>query len=40
MVRLASYLIPKVSKATAIRDINRLLEFDCVVQIEGTKGRN
>ena len=32
--------LTKVSKATAVRDINQLVEFDCIVQIEGTQGRN
>ena len=32
--------LTKVSKATAVRDISQLLEFGCIVQIEGTQGRN
>ncbi len=32
--------LTKVSKATAIRDINQLVELNCIVQIEGTQGRN
>ncbi len=32
--------LTKVSKATAVRDISQLVEFGCIEQIEGTKGRN
>lgn len=32
--------LTKVSKATAIRDISELLEFECIEQVEGTAGRN
>ena len=32
--------LTKVSKATAVRDIVQLVEFGCITQIEGTKGRN
>ena len=32
--------LTKVSKATAVRDIGQLVEFGCIVQIEGTQGRN
>ncbi len=32
--------ITKVSKATAIRDILALVEYGCIKQVEGTKGRN
>ena len=32
--------LTKVSKATAIRDISELLEYGCIVQVEGTAGRN
>lgn len=32
--------LTKVSKATAIRDISELLEFECIKQIEGSAGRN
>ena len=30
----------KTSRATAIRDINELLEHGCIAQIEGSLGRN
>ena len=30
----------KTSRATAVRDINELLEYGCIAQIEGTLGRN
>ncbi|MCH9740126.1 MAG: DUF4172 domain-containing protein [Epsilonproteobacteria bacterium] len=30
----------KTSRATAVRDINELLEYGCIVQIEGSLGRN
>jgi Fic family protein len=32
--------ITKVSKATAVRDLASLIEFDCIRQIENTSGRN
>lgn len=32
--------LTKVSKATAVRDIVQLVEFGCIKQILGTKGRN
>lgn len=32
--------LTKVSKATAVRDIAQLVEFECITQIEGTQGRN
>jgi len=32
--------ITKVSKATAVRDISKLVEFGCIKQIEGSSGRN
>lgn len=32
--------ITKISKATAIRDINQLLEFGCIKKIENCSGRN
>ena len=32
--------LTKISKATAVRDISQLVEFGCIKQIEGTKGRN
>jgi len=32
--------ITKTSRATAVRDINELLEYGCIVQIEGSLGRN
>jgi len=32
--------LTKVSKATAIRDISQLVEFECIKQIEGSSGRN
>ena len=32
--------LTKVSKATAVRDITQLIEFDCIAQIEGSSGRN
>ncbi len=32
--------LTKVSKATAVRDITQLVEFGCIKQIKGTKGRN
>ena len=32
--------ITKTSRATAIRDINELLAYRCIKQIEGTFGRN
>jgi len=30
----------KVSKATAVRDINQLLDFGCIRQVAGSEGRN
>ena len=32
--------LTKVSKATAVRDISKLVEFRCIKQIEGSSGRN
>ncbi|MBT3690338.1 Fic family protein [bacterium] len=32
--------LTKVSKATAVRDITQLVEYGCIIQIEGTSGRN
>ncbi|MBL0721334.1 MAG: Fic family protein, partial [Sulfurovum sp.] len=32
--------ITKVSKATAVRDISKLVEFGCIRQIKGSNGRN
>ena len=32
--------IAKTSRATAVRDLNRLLEYGCLQQIEATAGRN
>ena len=32
--------LTKVSKATAVRDINQLVELNCIIQIEDTAGRN
>jgi len=32
--------LTKVSKATAVRDISQLVEFGCIEQLEGSKGRN
>jgi len=32
--------ITKTSKATAVRDIKELIEYGCIVQVEGTSGRN
>ena len=32
--------LTKVSKATAVRDIQQLVEFECIKQIDGTGGRN
>jgi len=32
--------ITKTSKATAVRDITQLVEFECIRQIDGSKGRN
>ena len=32
--------LTKVSKATAVRDMAQLIEFDCITQIEGSSGRN
>lgn len=32
--------ITKISKATAIRDIAELIEFECIKQVDGTAGRN
>ena len=32
--------LTKVSKATAVRDIQQLVEFGCIEQIEGSSGRN
>jgi Fic family protein len=32
--------IAKTSRATAVRDLNRLLEYWCLQQIEATAGRN
>ena len=32
--------IAKTSRASAVRDLNQLLEYGCIKQIEGTAGRN
>jgi len=32
--------LTKVSKATAVRDIQQLVELGCIKQIEGSSGRN
>ena len=32
--------LTKVSKATAVRDISQLVEFGCIIQIDGSGGRN
>lgn len=32
--------LTKVSKATAVRDISQLVGLGCIVQVEGTQGRN
>jgi len=32
--------LTKVSKATAVRDISQLVEFECIKKIEGSSGRN